>query len=79
MQARSRSLKVLDYAMSGTDGTAACEVFVEALGLKTLFSTFMGKVSSPISKTLLALRLLRRRKRRLHQHQRPRMHHTRSA
>ncbi len=31
--------------MSGPDGTAACEAFIEALGLKTLFSVFMGKVS----------------------------------
>lgn len=44
MQARSRSIKVLDYAMSGPAGTACCETFVEALGLKNLFSTFMGKV-----------------------------------
>ncbi|KAI0638180.1 DUF1716-domain-containing protein [Trametes polyzona] len=42
MQARSRAIKVLDYAMSGPAGTAACETFVDALGLKTLFSTFMG-------------------------------------
>ncbi|KZT12457.1 DUF1716-domain-containing protein [Laetiporus sulphureus 93-53] len=45
MQSRSRSIKVLDYAMSGPAGTEACEVFVEALGLKTLFSAFMGKTS----------------------------------
>ena len=31
--------------MSGPAGTACCETFVEALGLKNLFSTFMGKVS----------------------------------
>lgn len=47
MQAKSRSIKVLDYAMSGPSGTATCEVFVEALGLKTLFSAFMGKVGCP--------------------------------
>lgn len=44
MLARSRSIKVLDHAMSGHAGTACCDVFVEALGLKALFSTFMGKV-----------------------------------
>lgn len=44
MQSRSRSIKVLDYAMSGEAGAAACETFVDALGLKTLFSAFMGKV-----------------------------------
>ncbi|KAI0921129.1 hypothetical protein AcW2_006206 [Taiwanofungus camphoratus] len=43
MQSRSRSIKVLDYAMSGEAGAAACETFVDALGLKTLFSAFMGK------------------------------------
>ncbi|THH32917.1 hypothetical protein EUX98_g1307 [Antrodiella citrinella] len=43
MQSRSRSIKVLDYALSGAAGTPACETFVEALGLKVLFSTFMGK------------------------------------
>jgi beta-catenin-like protein 1 len=44
-QSRLRSIKTLDYAMSGTAGTAICEAFVDALGLKTLFSAFMGKVS----------------------------------
>ncbi|KAJ8698451.1 hypothetical protein PTI98_005159 [Pleurotus ostreatus] len=44
-QARSRSIKCLDYAMAGTTGTAMCEAFVDALGLKTLFSAFMGKSS----------------------------------
>ncbi|KAJ6485071.1 Catenin-beta-like protein [Mycena vitilis] len=45
LQARSRAIKTLDYAMSGSSGTASCEAFVEALGLKTLFSAFMGKAS----------------------------------
>lgn len=40
-----RSIKVLDHALSGSAGLANCERFVEALGLKTLFSAFMGKVS----------------------------------
>lgn len=31
--------------MSGPSGSAACETFVDALGLKSLFTTFMGKVS----------------------------------
>lgn len=31
--------------MSGPAGTACCETFVEALGLKSLFSTFMSKAS----------------------------------
>ncbi|KAH9943447.1 Catenin-beta-like protein [Epithele typhae] len=53
MQARSRAIKVLDYAMSGPAGTAACETFVEALGLKNLFSTFMGKASKKQQKANL--------------------------
>ncbi|GJJ07565.1 hypothetical protein Clacol_001768 [Clathrus columnatus] len=43
-QSRSLAIKVLDHALSGTAGTSNCETFVEALGLKTLFSAFMGKV-----------------------------------
>ena len=43
--ARSRAIKVLDSALSGSAGSKNCEVFVEALGLKALFSAFMGKVS----------------------------------
>lgn len=41
---RSRAIKVLDYALQPADGVPACERFVEMLGLKTLFSSFMGKV-----------------------------------
>ncbi|TFY82710.1 hypothetical protein EWM64_g1309 [Hericium alpestre] len=44
-QSRSRSIKTLDHALSDQSGTEACEVFVEALGLKHLFSAFMGKAS----------------------------------
>jgi len=43
--ARSRAIKALDYAMSGPSGSTACETFVDALGLKSLFTTFMGKPS----------------------------------
>jgi beta-catenin-like protein 1 len=45
LASRSRSIKVLDFALSGPAGTSNCETFVDALGLKTLFSAFMGKVS----------------------------------
>ncbi|KAF8913939.1 Catenin-beta-like protein [Gymnopilus junonius] len=45
MESKSRSIKVLDYAMSGGAGTAICEAFIDALGLKTLFTAFMGKAS----------------------------------
>jgi len=31
--------------MSGPSGSTACETFVDALGLKSLFTTFMGKSS----------------------------------
>ncbi|ORY30833.1 putative beta-catenin-like protein 1 [Naematelia encephala] len=41
--ARTRAIKVLDYAMQTEDGSGACERFVEMLGLKTFFSAFMGK------------------------------------
>ncbi|KAG8754289.1 hypothetical protein FRC14_005217 [Serendipita sp. 396] len=40
---RSRAIKVLDNALSTSAGTKNCEVFIEALGLKALFSAFMGK------------------------------------
>lgn len=42
--ARSRSLKVLDHALSGPEGSDNCERFVEALGLKSLFTTFVSAV-----------------------------------
>ncbi|KAK4683965.1 beta-catenin-like protein 1, partial [Tremellales sp. Uapishka_1] len=41
--ARTRSIKVLNYAMQTEEGTGNCERFVEMLGLKTFFSAFMGK------------------------------------
>ncbi|KAG6868515.1 hypothetical protein C0993_001616 [Termitomyces sp. T159_Od127] len=43
LQSKSRTIKVLDYAMSGVTGSAICEAFVEASGLKTLFQILMGK------------------------------------
>ncbi|KAL4075820.1 Catenin-beta-like protein [Scleroderma citrinum] len=43
LQSKSRSIKTLDYAMSGPAGSEICSTFVEALGLKTLFAAFMGK------------------------------------
>lgn len=42
--ARTRAIKTLDHALQGHAGIALCEKFVEMLGLKTLFSAFMGKV-----------------------------------
>ncbi|RXW24656.1 hypothetical protein EST38_g1148 [Candolleomyces aberdarensis] len=43
LQSKSRAIKTLDHAMSGPDGSPVCAAFIEALGLKTLFSAFMGK------------------------------------
>jgi beta-catenin-like protein 1 len=46
--ARTRAIKVMAYATQGEDGKGCCERFVEVLGLKSLFSAFMGKVSELI-------------------------------
>ncbi len=43
--AKTRAIKVLDFALQTNEGTENCLRFVEALGLKTLFAAFMGKVS----------------------------------
>jgi beta-catenin-like protein 1 len=43
--ARTRAIKVLNYAMQTEEGSDACEGFVEGQGLKTFFAAFMGKVS----------------------------------
>jgi len=62
LQSRSRSIKTLDYAMSGTTGSASCDAFVEALGLKTLFSALMGKVSFPVLSLLILIKATRCRR-----------------
>ncbi|WWC85502.1 uncharacterized protein L201_000366 [Kwoniella dendrophila CBS 6074] len=41
--AKTRAIKVLNYALQTEDGSEGCEKFVQALGLKTFFSSFMGK------------------------------------
>ncbi|RSH89598.1 hypothetical protein EHS25_002149 [Saitozyma podzolica] len=41
--ARTRAIKVLNYAMQTEEGSDACERFVEVQGLKTFFAAFMGK------------------------------------
>ncbi|WWD06053.1 hypothetical protein V865_004138 [Kwoniella europaea PYCC6329] len=41
--AKTRAIKVLNYALQTEDGSVGCEKFVQALGLKTFFSAFMGK------------------------------------
>ncbi|CAE6465415.1 unnamed protein product [Rhizoctonia solani] len=45
LASKSRAIKVLDYALSGPLGAANCAIFIEAMGLKPLFSAFMGKNS----------------------------------
>lgn len=40
---KTRALKVLDHALSGPSGQPVAEKFVDAAGLKPLFSTFMKK------------------------------------
>jgi len=42
--ARSRGLKVLDFAVGGVGGGAIAEKLVDAGGLKVLFGMFMKKV-----------------------------------
>lgn len=45
--ARSRSIKVLDFALAATgEGAISCTAFIESFGLKTLFPAFMGKSAS---------------------------------
>ncbi|KAF6762278.1 Catenin-beta-like protein [Ephemerocybe angulata] len=53
LESKSRSIKTLDHAMSGPNGSAVCTAFVEALGLKTLFSAFMGKTKKGKAGTTL--------------------------
>lgn len=43
---KQRALRVLDHALAPQGGAPACERLVEAAGLKTVFGTFMKKVSS---------------------------------
>ena len=44
--ARSRGLKVLDFAVGGVGGDAIAEKLIDAGGLKILFGMFMRKVIS---------------------------------
>ncbi|KAM0746568.1 DUF1716-domain-containing protein [Meredithblackwellia eburnea MCA 4105] len=48
---RTRAIKTLDFAMQGKAGMPVCDKFVEMLGLKTLFSAFMGKGASKSKKS----------------------------
>lgn len=42
---KPRALRVLDHALGGVTGAAACERLVEVAGLRTVFGMFMKKVS----------------------------------
>ncbi|KAI8084798.1 Catenin-beta-like protein [Halteromyces radiatus] len=50
--ARIRAVKVLNYALSGSDDAAHanCTRFVDAMGLKALFPLFMGKGNKKLKK-----------------------------
>ncbi|SCV72575.1 BQ2448_4112 [Microbotryum intermedium] len=43
---KTRAIKTLDHALQGFAGMELCVEFVEALGLKVLFTAFMGKGAS---------------------------------
>ncbi|KAG5438579.1 hypothetical protein PCANB_002684 [Pneumocystis canis] len=49
------SLKVLDHALGGSCSTSCCERFVEAAGLRSVFSIFMKKPSFKTTEHLLGI------------------------
>jgi len=52
---KARALRVLDHALGGSTGVAACERVVEAAGLKTLFGMFMKKQEKETMEHLLGI------------------------
>jgi beta-catenin-like protein 1 len=44
---KQRALRVLNHALGGEGGISACERFIEAAALRTVFGLFMKKVSLP--------------------------------
>ncbi|KKK19963.1 hypothetical protein P175DRAFT_0478104 [Aspergillus ochraceoroseus IBT 24754] len=52
---KTRALRILDHAMGGSGGGAACERLVEAAGLRTVFGMFMRKQESQIIEHLLGI------------------------
>lgn len=52
---KTRALRVLDHAMSGSTGAAVCEQIVEAAGLKTVFAMFMKKQEKEVVEHLLGI------------------------
>lgn len=52
---KPRALRVLDHTLGGQGGGAACERFVEAIGLKTVFGAFMKKQDKEPMEHLLGI------------------------
>lgn len=52
---KTRALRVLDHAMSGSTGAAVCEQIVEAAGLKTVFAMFNEKQEKEVVEHLLGI------------------------
>jgi len=52
---KARALRVLDHALGGSTGVAACERLVETAGLKTIFAMFMKKQEKETNEHLLGI------------------------
>jgi beta-catenin-like protein 1 len=52
---KARALRVLDHALGGSTGAAACERLVETAGLKTIFAMFMRKQEKETNEHLLGI------------------------
>ncbi|KAI9852845.1 MAG: hypothetical protein M1824_001690 [Vezdaea acicularis] len=52
---KPRALRLLDHALGGHHGVAACQKLVEALGLKTIFAMFMKKQDSQTTEHILGI------------------------
>ena len=52
---KARALRVLDHALGGQAGTAVCERFVEAAGLKAIFSIFMKKQEREVMEHIIGI------------------------
>ena len=50
---KSRALRMLDHAMSGSKGAPVCTRLVEAQGLKTVFGVFMKQHDSAMTGAFL--------------------------
>ena len=52
---KARALRVLDHALGGSGGVAACERLVETAGLKTIFGMFMKRQDKGTMEHLLGI------------------------